>query len=110
MSAIGYTSLITAGQLKKLLVAVKPDNNLQIAKKIIKLMHKSADQIEFVKDRPGHDRKYAVDWTKINKQLEWKPDMDLTQGLQDTVNWYTQNTWWWKKIKSQSESIYVKSN
>lgn len=53
-----------------------------------------------VADRPGHDRKYAVDWNKINRELGWAPKDDLDTYLKKTVDWYLSNQKWWQKIKS----------
>lgn len=85
----------------------KDVNNLEVANKVIKLLGKDANtSIEFVKDRPGHDRRYAVDWTKINKELGWAPQYDFDSWLEKTVAWYKQNVVWWKPLKEKSESIY----
>ncbi|GAB4219958.1 MAG: dTDP-glucose 4,6-dehydratase [Candidatus Microgenomates bacterium] len=75
-------------------------SNLEIIKKILKFMGKDESYIEFVKDRPGHDRRYAIDWSKINKELGWRPEVDIDTGLKLTINWYLKNQDWWKKIKS----------
>jgi dTDP-glucose 4,6-dehydratase len=83
-------------------------NNLAIAKKIIQLFGKDSSWIEFVKDRPGHDLKYAVNWSKINRELKWEPQYNLDKGLKDTVNWYRENSWWWRPLKSSAESLYKK--
>ncbi len=82
--------------------------NLDLAKLVIKLMGKSEDLITFVKDRPGHDVRYAVDWSKINKELGWKPKVDLKQGLKQTIDWYIKNRDWWQKIKSGEYQDYYK--
>lgn len=74
-------------------------SNLEIIKKILKQMDKDETLIEFVRDRPGHDRRYAINWTKINNKLGWKPRHDFTQALELTVKWYLENQDWWKKIK-----------
>lgn len=74
-------------------------NNLTIIKKIIKIMGKDESVIEFVKDRPGHDRRYAVDWTKINSELGWQPEHDFDVWLERTVQWYKENESWWKPLK-----------
>ena len=62
-------------------------------------MGKDEVQIEYVKDRPGHDRRYAVDWSKINKKLGWKPEYGFDEYLEQTVNWYKNNQEWWRRIK-----------
>ncbi|HSW96900.1 MAG TPA: dTDP-glucose 4,6-dehydratase, partial [Candidatus Saccharimonadales bacterium] len=81
-------------------------SNLDVVKKIIKLLGKDASAIEFVKDRPGHDRRYAIDWTKINQELGWKPLYDFDTWLAKTVEWYKENTKWWKDIKDGSYKAY----
>lgn len=88
----------------------KDVSNLDLTKKILQIMGKDESSIEFVKDRPGHDRRYAVDWTKINSKLGWSPSEDFDIRLKETVDWYKNNENWWKPIKEQSESIYKKSN
>lgn len=75
-------------------------HNLDVVKKIITLLGKDHNVIEYVKDRPGHDRRYAIDWSKIKNELGWSPLHDFDFWLQKTVNWYTTNESWWKKIKS----------
>lgn len=74
-------------------------NNLEVIKKILKIMDKNENSIEFVKDRLGHDRRYAIDWSKINRELGWKPKHDFAKALVETVEWYKNNQEWWKKIK-----------
>lgn len=81
-------------------------NNLEVVKKIIKLLGKDESSIEFVKDRPGHDRRYAIDWTKINRELGWKPLYDFDTWLEKTVQWYKDNEKWWKDIKDGSYKDY----
>ncbi|MEK7633556.1 MAG: dTDP-glucose 4,6-dehydratase [Patescibacteria group bacterium] len=73
--------------------------NIDIVKKILKIMEKDETQIEFVKDRPGHDRRYAIDWSRINKELGWQPEHNFDEYLKLTVDWYLKNQDWWKKIK-----------
>ena len=62
--------------------------------------------VEFVKDRPGHDRKYAVNWTKIKTELGWKPEHDFKDWLKKTIEWYKNNQAWWKKVKSGEYQEY----
>ena len=77
-------------------------SNLEVAKKIIKILGKSEDQIELVKDRPGHDVKYAIDWSKIKSELGWQPEHDFEQALEQTVSWFRENEWWWKPLKAKA--------
>lgn len=79
-------------------------NNIEIAELIIKIF--KSGEIEFVKDRLGHDRKYSVDWGKINKELGWKPKFNIKEGLQKTVDWYKDNEKWWRILKAQTENYY----
>ena len=78
-------------------------DNLAIIKKILSLMDKSPDMIEFVEDRPGHDFRYSMDSSKIKQELGWIPKTDFKEGLSKTINWYVSNRDWWKDI---SESAY----
>ncbi len=84
-------------------------SNLDLIKKILHILGKSEDRIEYVKDRPGHDRRYAIDAGKIKKELAWQPKFDLEEALKTTVNWYKNNETWWKKLKnSDFKSYYQK--
>jgi len=84
----------------------KDVNNLEIIKKVLKILDKGEDMIEFVKDRPGHDRRYAVDWSKANKELGYKPENDFDAYLEQTVEWYQKNQQWWKNVKSGDYQEY----
>lgn len=84
-------------------------SNLEIVKKLLVLLGKDEGMIEFVKDRPGHDRRYAVDWSKINRELGWKPACDFDTWLDKTVSWYKENRDWWKRLKNpEFEKYYEK--
>jgi len=83
-------------------------NNLEVVKKILKVLNINEEQIEFVKDRPGHDRRYAIDWTKINKELDWSPKFSFDVWLEKTVNWYKDNRIWWEKLKKGEFKDYYK--
>ncbi len=73
--------------------------NIVLTRKILDLLGKSEDLIKLVKDRPGHDRRYSISATKL-KALGWAPRMDWDQGMALTVQWYRDNEWWWRKIKT----------
>ncbi len=81
---------------------VSPDNeelsNLEVIKKLLKLMNLSEDHIELVGDRPGHDQKYALDNSKIKRELGWAPRYGLEETLQKTIAWYVENEVWWKSL------------
>jgi dTDP-glucose 4,6-dehydratase len=74
--------------------------NIDLTKKILNLMGKGEEMIEFVKDRPGHDLRYAMDFSKAKKELGWEPQVGLEQGLTQTIDWFKNNQDWWQKIKS----------
>ncbi len=80
--------------------------NIEIVKLILKKLGKSEDLIEFVKDRPGHDRRYAIDSSKIQNELGWKPEFNFENALDDTIDWYLQNKNWWARIISGEYQNY----
>ncbi|MDO8657330.1 MAG: dTDP-glucose 4,6-dehydratase [Candidatus Levybacteria bacterium] len=84
-------------------------NNISVIKKIIKILGKNENMIEYVKDRPGHDRKYAIDWSKIKNELGWQPEHDFDEWLEKTIQWYKEKESWWKNVKSgEYQSYYNK--
>jgi len=83
-------------------------NHLEVTKKLLKIFNKDESSIKFVKDRVGHDRRYAVNWTKINRELGWKPLYGFDEWLTKTVDWYKANEWWWKPLKKEAEKFYEK--
>ena len=74
--------------------------NIFVVKGILKLLGKSESLMKYVEDRLGHDRRYAVDYSKIQSELGWKPEVDFDSGLKQTVDWYVNNRSWWQAIKS----------
>lgn len=74
--------------------------NIEVIRKILSLMGKNEDAIEYVKDRPGHDRRYAMDWSKINRELGWSPKHGFDEYLKLTIDWFIDNKEWWKRIKT----------
>lgn len=83
--------------------------NIDVVKKILTIMGKGEDMIEYVKDRPGHDRRYAVDWSKIHTELGWSPQYDFDTALEKTINWYQNNQDWWKHVKSGEYQKYYQT-
>ena len=75
-------------------------SNLEVSQIILKELNKPESLIRFIKDRPGHDRRYALDTGKINRELDWQPARSFEGGIRQTVAWYRKNTFWWEKIKS----------
>lgn len=83
--------------------------NLEVVKMILQLMDKDDSMIEFVTDRKGHDRRYAVDWSKINQDLGWQPSVTLQEGLDKTIKWYQQNQTWWQPLKHKEQAFFDKN-
>ncbi len=80
--------------------------NIEIVKLIISTLGKSEDLIKYVKDRPGHDRRYAIDNTKITTELGWEPIYTFEQGMKETIQWYLENTEWIENIISGDYANY----
>ncbi len=82
--------------------------NIEIIKLILQTLGKSDDLIEYVKDRPGHDKRYAIDSSKIQNELGWKPEYKFEEAIQKTIEWYLQNKQWWERIISGEYQEYYK--
>ena len=92
--------LISNGELGQVynITAWNEITNKSIVENILKLLNKSKDLIENVEDRPGHDKRYSIDASKIKREINWKPKYDFTQSLKDTVEWYDKNYSWWEPL------------
>jgi dTDP-glucose 4,6-dehydratase len=75
-------------------------DNTEITKTILKALKKPESLIKYVKDRPGHDRRYAIDDSKIKNELGWSQEYDFVTGMNQTVKWYIDNKDWWERIKT----------
>ena len=96
---IGETYLIGADGEK---------NNLEVVQAILRHFGRSEDDIEFVRDRAGHDRRYAIESGKLRHELGWKPQYeDFDAGLQATIDWYVANEAWWRPHKDAVEAAYA---
>ena len=82
--------------------------NLELIRKLLELLDKPQGLIQFVTDRPAHDRRYALDCAKIATELGWKPAFSFEKALSATVDWYLKNESWWRSIKSGEYSKYYK--
>lgn len=82
---------------------VKDYSNIDVVNLILEMMGKGEEMIEYVEDRKGHDRRYAVDWTKLHNELGWQPSVTLEEGLEKTIQWYRDNEWWWKPLKERAK-------
>ena len=80
--------------------------NLEVVQTILKALNKPESLIQYVSDRPGHDRRYAIDPTKLETELGWKPKYNFDTGIQQTIQWYLDNKEWWQHILSGEYSSY----
>lgn len=94
---LGDTYNIAAGNEK---------TNLELVHKLLDVTGKPKSLITFVTDRPGHDRRYALDTTKIERELGWNPTISFEGGLRKTIQWYIENEAWWRRIKSGEYAEY----
>jgi dTDP-glucose 4,6-dehydratase len=80
--------------------------NIEIVREVLRLVGKPESLIQFVKDRPGHDRRYAIDASKVRSELGWRPRRDFGEGLAATVAWYREHRGWWERILSGEYRAY----
>jgi len=83
-------------------------HNIDLVNELLTILNKPESLIAYVKDRPGHDRRYAIDASKIRKELGWKLIFDFPAGLRQTVQWYLDNQTWWERVKSGAYQEYYK--
>ncbi len=100
----GIDTVLHSGKIGEIynIGAGNEKENIEITNIILNTLEKSQDLINYVKDRPGHDRRYSVDISKIQK-LGWEPKFDFSEGIKDTIDWYVSNEEWWRKIKEKQE-------
>jgi dTDP-glucose 4,6-dehydratase len=93
-------SLISKGKPGQVynITAYEEITNKTIVEKILDILGKSHDMIEYVNDRPGHDKRYSIDCSKIEDQIGWMPRYNFDDALKQTVNWYLQNQSWWEPL------------
>lgn len=105
-------TILTQGKIGEtyLIGADGEKNNKDVLELILKLMGQPANAYDQVKDRPGHDMRYAIDSTKLRQELGWKPEFtDFEKGLQHTIDWYREHENWWKAEKAEVEAKYAKT-
>lgn len=102
-------TILTQGRIGEtyLIGADGERNNIDVLRAILEGMGKVADDFDWVRDRPGHDRRYAIDSTKLRTELDWTPKhTDFAEGLAATIKWYRENEPWWRGVKDATEAKY----
>ncbi|MGE5048836.1 MAG: dTDP-glucose 4,6-dehydratase [Deltaproteobacteria bacterium] len=84
--------------------------NIRIVGRLLEILGKSSELVEHVKDRPGHDRRYAIDAAKARAELGWAPRISFSDGLEATVRWYVQHRDWWERIRTGAYRTYYERN
>ncbi|HEX9804739.1 MAG TPA: dTDP-glucose 4,6-dehydratase [Candidatus Dojkabacteria bacterium] len=87
-------------------------SNINVVESILDIIGASHDLIKFVEDRKGHDRRYAIDFSKAEKELGFKPEKSFDERLKETISWFKENKWWWEPLKKEADIIaqeYLKS-
>lgn len=82
--------------------------NIDVVRRILRQLNKPESLIQFVEDRPGHDRRYAMDAGKMQRELGWTPQRQFDEGIAETIEWYRRNEKWWKRIVSGEYQQYYK--
>jgi len=77
--------------------------NIDLTRMVLKILGKPESLIQAVKDRPGHDRRYSINCSKIKRELGWTPRFNFGRALKETVKWYVENEWWWRKLKEKGK-------
>ena len=101
--------ILTRGRLGEtyLIGADGERDNLTVLRDILSVMGRDPDDFDWVRDRPGHDRRYAIDSSKLRRELGWRPThTDFQAGLEATIAWYRENEAWWRPVKAATEARY----
>lgn len=101
--------ILTRGSIGEtyLIGADGEQSNIDVLRMILRLMGQSEDAFDWVRDRPGHDRRYAIDPTKLRTELGWRPaHTDFERGMQGVIDWYTSHRDWWEPAKAVTEARY----
>ncbi len=101
--------ILTKGRMGEtyLIGANGEKNNITVLRMILEAMGRDPEDFDWVADRPGHDRRYAIDSTKLQRELGWRPaHTDFAEGLKQTIDWYVENESWWRPAKDATEARY----
>lgn len=98
-----------AGEIYNFGMGSEP-TNIEIVRTILRILGKDDRLMRYVRDRPGHDRRYAVNTVKSRTQLGWRPRVDFQEGIQTTVEWFRHNTAWWLRLKDAAFQDFYRKN
>jgi dTDP-glucose 4,6-dehydratase len=114
--AAALWSVLTAGAVGEVynIGGRAEHSNIEVVKTVLSLLHKPHSLIQYVQDRAGHDRRYAMNTDRICRELGWNPVHRFERGLADTVNWYVQNRVWWERVLSEAykatNALYLRAS
>lgn len=103
-------AILTRGRIGEtyLIGADGERSNVDVLREILRAFGRDEDDFDWVRDRPGHDRRYAIDSTKLRRELGWEPEhTDFAEGLAETIQWYRENETWWRPAKEATERRYA---
>ncbi len=98
----GIHTVLSKGKAGEVYNVGGPDEceNIEVVKRVIELTGGDESLIEYIQDRPGHDRRYSLSSAKLKEELGWEAQVHFAEGLEKTVNWYRENEAWWEPIRS----------
>ena len=102
-------AILTKGRIGEtyLIGADGEKSNIAVLRMILEMMDKNPNDFDWVRDRPGHDRRYAIDSTNRQRELDWRPTHnDFAENLRKTIEWYRENETWWRPAKEATETRY----
>lgn len=110
--ARGIDAVLRHGKVGEIynISACEERHNIDLVEQVLRILGKPRSLITHVGDRPAHDRRYALNSSKIHKDLGWKPSLSFEQGLKLTIDWYLSNEAWWKKVRDKEYFNYYKAN
>ena len=110
--ARGIDTVLRTGRVGQVynISACEERQNIDVIRQVLGILGKPESLMKHVGDRPAHDRRYALDASKIRRELGWEPSLSFEQGLRKTIAWYLENETWWKKVRGEAYFEFYKAN